>query len=115
MDKTETIRVLKVEPEKPPEAVTMPYTLEALRDSVGGYLEALCLERDVYLLCNEEGKCIGLPDNRTVNGDTIAGTFLVVGENYGAFCSLDEDMMARYAARFALPLEEGMDAMRAMQ
>ena len=115
MDKTAIIQVLKVEPEKPPEAAAMPCTLEALREAVGGYLEALCLERGVYLLCNEEGKCIGLPNNRTVNGDTIAGTFLVVGERSGVFCSLDGGAMARYAARFALPLEKGMDAMRAMQ
>ena len=111
MDKTDTIRVLKVEPEKPPEAVTLPDTPKALREVVGGPMEALCLERGVYLLCNEYGKCIGFPDNREIDGDTIAGTFLVVGEMGGVFCSLDEDAMVRYAARFALPLEQGMGPM----
>ena len=56
----ENIRVLKVAPGKAPEAVAIPNTLEAMQQMVGGYIEVIPLE-DVCLVCNEEGKLMGLP------------------------------------------------------
>lgn len=100
----EQIRVLKVEPGRPPEEVTIPNTLEALQSAVSGYIEALDLDSDAVLLCNEEGKLLGLPANRRVNGDTIAGTFLIVGSADGDFCSLSEEDMAYYDREFAQPM-----------
>lgn len=100
----ETIRVLKVEPGAVPEVVTIPNTLEAFQEAVGGYIEALGLDCGVCLVCNEEGKLMGLPANRRLGGDIIAGTFLVVGETDGEFCSLGDADMAYYAEQFAQPM-----------
>lgn len=63
----------------------------------------------VCLICNEEGKLLGLPANRQVGGETIAGTFLIVGEADGEFCSLSDADAAHYAAEFAqsLPSHSG--------
>ena len=102
----EQIRVLKVEPGRPPEEVTMPNTLEALQAAVGGYIEALDLDSDACLICNEEGKLTGLPANRRVGGDVIAGTFLIVGTADGEFCSLSDDAAAYYTEHFAEPISE---------
>ena len=98
------IRVLKVEPGAAPEMITMPNTLEAFQTAVGGYIEAVGLDCGICLLCNEEGKLVGLPANRQVGGDTIAGTFLIVGEADGDFCSLSDEDAAHYAKQFAQPL-----------
>lgn len=98
------IRVLKVEPGKVPEAVTVPNTLEALQAVVGGYIETVGLDANALLVCNEEGKLLGLPANRQVAGDIIAGTFLVVGSDDGEFCSLADADMAHYAEQFAQPM-----------
>ncbi len=98
------IRVLKVEPGKPPELVTMPNTLEAFQEAVGGYIEAVGLDANATLVCNEEGKLIGLPANRQVGGDIIAGTFLIVGAEDGEFCSLSDADAAHYAEQFAQPM-----------
>lgn len=97
----ECIQVLKVEPGKAPESVSMPNTLKSLQAAVGGYIEAVGLDCGAVLICNEEGKLMGLPANRRLDGDVIAGTFLVVGEADGEFCSLTDTDTARYAEQFA--------------
>ena len=53
--KENEITVLKVEPGKVPETVTIPNTLDAMQRVVGGFLEIIQLN-DVCLVCNEEGK-----------------------------------------------------------
>lgn len=85
--KEEMLTVLKVEPGKPPEEVTMPNTLEAMQKMVGGFIEVVYLD-DVCLVCNEEGKLVGLEDNRRVGDDIIAGTFFLAGDTEdGELCS----------------------------
>lgn len=100
----EQIRVLKVEPGKAPEEVTMPNALEALQAAVGGDIEAVGLDSDAYLVCNELGKVIGLPANRRVNGDIIAGTFLIVGSTDVDFCSLSDEDAAYYDRELSEPM-----------
>lgn len=100
----EQICALKVEPGKAPEAVTMPNTLEAFQAAVGGYIEVVGLDANAALVCNKEGKLTGLPANRMVGGDTIAGTFLIVGSDDGDFCSLTGEDMDYYAGRFDQPM-----------
>lgn len=102
----EQIRVLKVEPGRPPEEVTIPNTTEALQAEVGGDIDLLDLDIDATLVCNEDGKTMGLPANRRVGGDIIAGTFLIVGASDGEFCSLTGDAAAYYTEHFAEPLSE---------
>ena len=102
--KTEMIRVLKIEPGSAPETVTMPNTLEAFQEAVGGYIEALWLGCGVCFICNEEGKLMGLPANRQVGSDIIAGTFLIVGEADDDFCSLSDEDVSYYTERFAQPM-----------
>jgi len=103
------IQVLKVEPGRAPEMVTMSNTLEAFQAAVGGYIETVGLDANATLICNEEGKLAVLPANRQVNGDTIAGTFLIAGNEDGDFCSLSDADAAHYAKRFAepLPVQDG--------
>ena len=100
----EQIRVLKFEPGKAPEEATYPNTLEAFQSAVGGYIETLGLDGGAVLVCNEEGKLMGLSANRRVCGDTIAGTFLIAGSADGEFCSLSDEDAARYTQEFAQPL-----------
>ena len=78
--KENEMTVLKVEPGKPPEEVTIPNTLKAMQEMVGGYIEVVYLD-DICLVCNEEGKLMGLEGNRRVGGDIIAGTFFLAGDN----------------------------------
>ena len=102
------ITVLRVEPGKVPEPVTMPNTLAAMQQMVGGYIEIVCLD-DACLVCNEEGKLIGLELNRGLRDehgeiyDVMAGTFLVVGLSEDSFTSLTPEQVQKYTEHFKQP------------
>ena len=94
--KEKEITVLKVEPGKSPETVTMPNTLDAMQKMVGGYIEVIPLN-DVCLVCNEDG-------NRRLGNDIIAGTFFLAGDTRsGDLCSLTQDQLQRFGELFAKP------------
>jgi hypothetical protein len=77
---------------------------------VGGSIEAIYpFEDSVALICNEEGKLLGLEGNRRFGGDIIAGVFYVVGEDKcGNFVSLTEEQMEHYNKRFWEPEQYSM-------
>lgn len=105
-EKENEIRVLLIEPGALPRAAAIPNTLEAFQQAVGGTIEAVELEDGVCLICNEEGKLLGLPANRRVGGDVIAGTFLIAGEADGEFRFLPDADAVRCAERFVQPLPD---------
>ena len=95
LQKEPEITVLKVEPGKAPEEVTIPNTLEAMQQMVGGLIEIVYLD-GVCLVCNEEGKLVGL--------DIISGTFVLAGDtDYGEFWSLTQEQLDQFSQRFAQP------------
>ena len=101
------LRVLVVEPERTPYVKEIPHTLEALQQEVGGLIEVICPYADlVGLVCNEEGKLLGLPLNRAlIDGDgkmydVICGTFLVTGLGAEDLASLPPDLLEKYYRHF---------------
>lgn len=104
--KEKIIRVLKIEPKKPPVEAELKNELSSLQEAVGGLIEFLPLDssKGIELMCNEEGKLIGLEPNRRVGSDVIVGTFYVLKCNYeGECCSLTEADIDEYKKRFANP------------
>ena len=101
------INVLIVEPGKEPRPATVEDTLEAFQQIVGGPIEAGCyLPQRVMLVCNSEGKHMGLMPNRenpTDSGDFIAGTFLLCSFEGEHFASLTAAQQKEFEAYFALP------------
>ena len=101
--KADAIQVLKVASGKAPEAITIPNTLEAMQQMGGGDIEVIPLE-DGCLVCNEEGKLMGLPGSRRLGDDIIAGTFFLAGNTPdGGFCSLTPEQIDRWGRHFAQP------------
>lgn len=101
------LRVLVVEPERTPYVKEIPHTLEAFQQEVGGLIEVIYPYADlVGLVCNEEGKLLGLPLNRALideNGkmrDIICGTFLVTGLGAEDLASLPPDLLEKYYRHF---------------
>lgn len=101
------LRVLVVEPERTPYVKEIPHTLEALQQEVGGLIEVIYPYADlVGLVCNEEGKLLGLPLNRGLfdkNGkmyDVVCGTFLVTGLGAEDLASLPPDLLEKYYRHF---------------
>ena len=105
------INVLIVEPGKEPRPATVEDTLEAFQQIVGGPIEAGCyLPQRVMLICNGEGKHMGLMPNRenpTDSGDFIAGTFLLCSFEGEHFASLSDEQRKMFQDYFALSASEG--------
>lgn len=108
--KQKEIKVLMVVPGEHPREVVLKNDLDALQKAVSigcdyqGLIEVVGLENGVCIICNEEGKLLGLEGNRRLGGDIIAGVFYVVGEDKcGNFVSLTEAQMERYSKWFWEP------------
>ena len=106
----EKMTVLVVEPMKEPYVKEIDPGLHALQAEVGGDIGAAYPFSDpVALVCNDEGKLIGLDLNcglRDENGeiyDIMAGTFLVVGLGEEDFTSLSPELAQKYTEHFRQP------------
>ena len=106
----EKMTVLVVEPMKEPYVKEIDPVLHALQAEVGGDIGATYPFSDpVALVCNDEGKLIGLDLNRGLrdeNGeiyDIMAGTFLVVGLGEEDFASLSPELAQKYTEHFRQP------------
>ena len=107
------MRILLVEPGRPAAEAEISGTLESMQTIVGGTIEAVYpFEESVALICNDEGKLLGLPPNRALfeenTGrvyDIIAGTFFLCIASVDAenFTSLTDEQIFRYRKRFAKP------------
>lgn len=109
--KHESLTVLLVRPGMHPEVKTIPNTLHSLQQQVGGMIETVYPwpSEHVCLVCNDEGKLMGLPLNRVIPeiDDAIAGTFFVSGIYYssdgGDFCSLSEKQIEEFEKKYHWP------------
>ena len=107
------MRVLIVQPGRPPAAKEIGEDLSAIQGVVGGPVQAVYpFEEPVALICHEEGKLLGLPLNRCLRledtgeiYDIIAGTFLLCAAppDSDRFESLTPEQITRYAKRFQRP------------
>ena len=97
----ENLRILMVEPHKAPYEASVPHELTAMQQTVGGLIEVVRNGDGTLLVCNEEGKLLGMEGNRRIPGDVLAGPFFVVGDAGETFRSLTEEELVRYKKRFA--------------
>ena len=115
--KEKQIRALMVEPMESPKLVTLQNDLDSLQKAVSigapdqGLIEFVHLEDNVSILCNEEGKLIGLAPNRRLGDDILCGVFYVVAEDEeGELMSLTSEQIEKYSEFFeifeSIPAEE---------
>lgn len=79
------MRILIVEPMKAPYEKEIAGDLKSMQAVVGGFIQAIYPfeDEELALICNEEGKLIGLPLNRVLKDeegsiyDVVAGTFFL--------------------------------------
>jgi hypothetical protein len=96
------ILVLKVEPHKRPYPKIIKDDLPSLQKEVGGYIEIIYpFDDDAVVICNEEGKLIGLEGNRKIGGDIIAGDFLIARDDgQGGLTKLTVEQIQKYTKMF---------------
>ena len=104
--KEEKIQVLALLPMELPEEIELDNTLEAMQKFVGGLIECITLSdtgSEVTLVCNDEGKLLGLPLNRPLwdGADVLAGPGFLAGcDNEGNLTSLPQSAMDFYKEKF---------------
>ena len=108
--KQKGIRVLVVEPGKNPKVTTLQNDLDSLQKAVSigadyqGLIEIISIGNGDCILCNEEGKLIGLDGNRRLGDDIIVGVFYIMSDNEeGELVSLSEKKIKFYEKRFWEP------------
>ena len=107
---TKEITVLMVEPGKHPTVTTLKDDLDSLQKAVSigadyqGLIEIISIGNGDCIMCNEEGKLIGLNGNRRLGNDILVGVFYVMSENEdGELLSLSERKIKRYTELFWEP------------
>ena len=101
---------LLVKPNEYPQKVTIGAELKDLQEAVGGTITAVYPFADpVAIVCNDEGKLLGLPMNRALRDehgqtyDVLTGSFLVVGLGKEDFASLSPELAQKYEQHFHQP------------
>ena len=100
--KEEKIKVLALLPMELPKEIELDNTLEAMQNFVGGLIECITLSDTgsaVTLVCNDEGKLLGLPLNRPLwdGADVLAGPGFLAGcDSVGNLTSLPQSSMDFY-------------------
>ena len=109
---SEKINVLLIEPGKYPKQIEIEDTLEAMQETVGGYIEEyMPFDDEVAVICNEEGKMKNLDLNRGIydkNGkllDIICGSFFLCYAPIESekFLPLPANLRAKYEKMFKEP------------
>lgn len=100
------MKVLVVEPQKPCRVQEIE-SLADMQQLVGGDIEAVYpFQEPVAVVCNSEGKLLGLPMNRPLLDkdylpyDIIRGTFFIAGLGQEDFISLTDEQIQRYKSLY---------------
>lgn len=105
------LKIVYVEPHRPPFEAEVGDDIRSLQRAVGGLIELVGNGDGTMLVCNDEGKLMGMEGNRRIrDGSTIiAGPFFIVGDDGENFRSLTESEAAEYMDRFAQPEDISQD------
>lgn len=115
MSEKDIIRAVLVKPGEEPEIIEFEHTLEEMQRLVGGGLiQAIYpFDDDAALICNDEGKILGMPLNRALYDlrdeiyDIIVGDFFIcrAPADSDTFTSLTDEQIDKYMERFRYPEE----------
>jgi hypothetical protein len=107
------MRILQVEPGKRPVEREIDGTLATMQELVGGTIQAIYpFDDSVALICNDDGKFLGLPLNRALYDpdthqlvDIVSGTFFLCGapRDTPHYTSLTDQQVVEYRKQFAVP------------
>ena len=105
--------ILLISPVQSPRKITIDDTLDAMQRIVGGPIQAVYpFDDPVAVICNEEGKLLGLPLNRSPRHpetgavyDIVCGTCFLCGAPPGSdrFASLTPEQRSYYSNHYREP------------
>ena len=112
MNDDNKIEVILVQPMREAQVIEIDNDLASMQEVVDGYIEEyMPFEDDAAIVCNEEGKMMGLPPNRAIYDqdghmqEVICGSFFICHAPIDSeeFKSLPEDMKKKYMEKFKAP------------
>ena len=108
----DTLKVLLVRSGQEAVETEVEDTLKAKQEMVGGWIEMIMpFDDEAAIICNEEGKILGLPMNRALRNeegkviDIVCGDFFIcyAPRDSEDFLSLPPEMMQKYKEKFRYP------------
>lgn len=98
------MRLLYVQTGKAPKIIDVPHHLSALQSLVGGRIEVVePFGDEAILVCNEEGRNMGLPVNRIINEHMdICGDFFLCCFDGASLSDISDEIARKYSMRFSL-------------
>lgn len=100
-----TIKVILIKQNSEPKLIKIENSLEEMQRIVGGFIEMVMpFEDDIAIVCNDMGKCMGLPFNRKIKNDYIAGDFFLCYAPIDSedFESVPDQLIQKYINKFKL-------------
>lgn len=93
MDK---IKVIIKRPDEAGHVSWISNTLENLQRTVDGYIEAVTIHSDLVVICNEEGRLLGLEPNCRIAGIEFVGTVVLAGKRGDEFTDIPECLTLKF-------------------
>lgn len=107
------MKILKLEPNEAPVIMEIEGSLASMQSVVGGRIQAVFpFPEEIALICNEEGKLMGLPYNRVLRNeetdeayDIICGTCFLCGApaDCDNFTDLTPEQLQKYMEYYRQP------------
>ena len=104
------LKVVLVKPYEKAFVTELGSDLESMQEAVAGLIQPIYpFDENVVIVCNDEGKILGLPLNRALKADDreiidiIAGDFFICGFRGENFISLTDEQLNRYCEMFKYP------------
>lgn len=106
----EKIKVVSLIPGETAEITELGSSLEEMQEYVGGLIQAIYpFDEEVCIVCNDEGKLLGLPVNRALRDsdgevyDAICGNAFICDCSGEEFGSLSDEQLCKYSEMFKHP------------
>lgn len=103
MSKDKHLLALIKEPRKKPYRAAIENSLKAFQDKVGGNIECFAIAEDLTIICNEEGKLLGLEPNVEMFGEQFVGTIILIGVDEDDPSEFDDLILTEKQLRRLLP------------
>ena len=92
------MRVIQIDINCRQQTTDMPNTLEALQNAVGGSIQIVPLTTELCVVCNEEGKVLGLPPVAVVPmlQDILCGSLVICRtDEQGELIDVEDDDLCK--------------------
>ena len=85
------MRVIMCPVDRAPYVTWIEDSLENLQRTVGGYIECVTFAKDAVIICNEEGRLMGLPENKSLFLSGFRGDCFICGIDGESLVSLGDE------------------------